>query len=98
MRVIKNINSAKVCTFGNKGVNTFSAVLDSLMKKDRKNAANCLVVPNNFVLSLSLSLSLRPGLTSPLFPSRIRARCVLCNSCKQRTFWSFLCSFFCVPT
>ena len=57
MRVIKNINSAKVCTFGNKGVNTVCAALDSLMKKDRKNTANYLVVPNNFVLSLSLSLS-----------------------------------------
>ena len=56
MRVIKNINSANVCTFGNKGVNTVCAVLDSLTKKDRKNSANYLVVPNNFVLSLSLSL------------------------------------------
>ena len=58
MSVIKNINSANVCTFGNKGVNTFSAVLDSLMKKDRKNTANYLVVPNICILSLSLSLSL----------------------------------------
>ena len=58
MSVIKNINSANVCTFGNKGVNTFNAALDSLMKKDRKNIANYLVVSNNFVLSLSLSLSL----------------------------------------
>ena len=55
MIVSKNINSVNVCTFGNKGVNTFSAVLDSLMKKDRKNSINYLVVPNNFVLSLSLS-------------------------------------------
>ena len=55
MRVIKNINSANVCTLGNKGVNMFSAVSDSLMKKDGKNIANYLVVPNNFVLSLSLS-------------------------------------------
>ena len=54
MRVIKNINSANVCALGNKGVNTFSAVLDSLMKKDEKNIANYLVVTNNFVLSLSL--------------------------------------------
>ena len=53
MRDIKNINSANVCTFGNKGVNTFSAALDSLTKKDRKNSINYLVVPNNFVLSLS---------------------------------------------
>ena len=58
MRVIKNINSAKVCTFGNKGVNTVCAVLDSLTKKDRKNIANYLVVPNICILSLSLSLSL----------------------------------------
>ena len=58
MRVIKNINSAKVCTFGNKGAEALCAALDSLTKKDEKNIANYLVVPNNFVLSLSLSLSL----------------------------------------
>ena len=58
MRVIKNINSANVCTLGNKGADTLCAALDSLTKKDRKNIANYLVVPNNFVLSLSLSLSL----------------------------------------
>ena len=58
MSVIKNINSAKVCALGNKGVDSISAALDSLTKKDRKNTANYLVVPNNFVLSLSLSLSL----------------------------------------
>ena len=37
MRVIKNINSANVCTLlGNKGADTFYAVLDSLTKKDEK--------------------------------------------------------------
>ena len=56
MSVIKNINSANVCTLGNKGVGLICAALDSLTKKDRKNSANYLVVPNNFVLSLSLSL------------------------------------------
>ena len=55
MSVIKNINSANVCTFGNKGVNTFSAVLDSLMKKDRKNTATYLVVPNNLLIFFYLS-------------------------------------------
>ena len=55
MRVIKSINSANVCTLRNKGVNMVCAVLDSLTKKDRKNIANYLVIPNNFVLSLSLS-------------------------------------------
>ncbi len=83
MRVIKNINSVNVCTLGNKGVGSLCAALDSLMKKDRKNTANYLVVTNNFVLSLS---------------SRIRARSVPCNPCKQRTFRSFLCSLFYVPT
>ena len=58
MSIIKNINSAKVCTLGNKGVDRLCAVLDSLTKKDEKNIANYLVIPNNFVLSLSLSLSL----------------------------------------
>ena len=58
MRDIKNINSANVCTFRNKGVNMVCAALASLKKKDRKNSINYLVVPNNFVLSLSLSLSL----------------------------------------
>ena len=57
MRVIKNINSVNVYTLGNKGVGSLCAALDSLMTKDRKNSANYLVVPNNFVLSLSLSLS-----------------------------------------
>ena len=56
MRVIKNINSVNVCTLGNKGVNMVCTVLHSLTKKDEKNIANYLVVPNNFVLSLSLSL------------------------------------------
>ena len=56
MSVIKNINSVNICTLGNKGADMFCAVLDSLTKKDEKNSANYLVVPNNFVLSLSLSL------------------------------------------
>ena len=78
MRVIKNINSANVCTLlGNKGVDTLCAALDSLTKKDKKNIANYLVVPNNFVLSLSLSY--RPGLTSPLLSSYACARGAPCE-------------------
>ena len=50
MSVIKNINSVNVCTLGNKGVGSICAALDSLTKKDEKNIANYLVVPNNFVL------------------------------------------------
>ena len=58
MRIIKNINSATACALYNKGVKTLCAALDSLTKGDRKKMENYLVVPNNCVLSLSLSLSL----------------------------------------
>ena len=57
MRIIKNINSATACALYNKGVKTLCAALDSLTKGDRKKMENYLVVPNNCVLSLSLSLS-----------------------------------------
>ena len=58
MRIIKNINSATACALYNKGVKMLCAALDSLTKGDRKKMENYLVVPNNCVLSLSLSLSL----------------------------------------
>ena len=94
-----NIKTTTNSALYNKGVDCGVSVAESLStesKKDEKNIANYLVVPNNFVLSLSLSLSLsyRPGLISPLFSSRIRARGVPCKRCKQRTFRSFLCSLF----
>ena len=57
MRIIKNINLATACALYNKGVETMCAALDSLTKGDRKKMENYLVVPNNCVLSLSLSLS-----------------------------------------
>ena len=57
MRIIKNINLATACALYNKGVKTLRAALDSLTKGDRKKMENYLVVPNNCVLSLSLSLS-----------------------------------------
>ena len=49
-------NQANVCALYNKGVSRVVA-LDSLTSQIEKKAANYLVVPNNFVLSLSLSLS-----------------------------------------
>ena len=55
MRTIKNINSATAYALYNKGVKTLCAALDSLTKGDRKKMENYLVVPNNCVLSLSLS-------------------------------------------
>ena len=59
MRIIKNINSATACTLCNKGVKRLCAALDSLTKGDRKKMENYLVVPNNCVLSLSLSHTLQ---------------------------------------
>ena len=56
-----NINFNKRSALQNKGVRHAIVVSNSLMdesKKVEKNIANYLVVPNNFVLSLSLSLSL----------------------------------------
>ena len=58
MRVIKNINSANVCTLlGNKGRRQALCCIRFFNEERRKNIANYLVVSNNFVLSLSLSLS-----------------------------------------
>ena len=56
-----NINFNKRSALQNKGVRHTIAVSNSLMnesKKVEKKIANYLVVPNNFILSLSLSLSL----------------------------------------
>ena len=53
-----NINFNKRSTLQNKGVRHAIALSNSLMdesKKVEKKLANYLVVPNNFVLSLSLS-------------------------------------------
>ena len=54
-----NINFNKHSTLQNKGVRHTIAASNSLMnesKKVEKKIANYLVVPNNFILSLSLSL------------------------------------------
>ena len=55
MRTIKNIITAIVFDTFFKGVHTFCALISSLIKKDRKKSENYLVVPNNCILSLSLS-------------------------------------------
>ena len=51
-----NFNQANVCALYNKGVNARAIALDSLTSKYEKKTANYLVVPNNCILSLSLSL------------------------------------------
>ena len=53
-----NFNQANVCALYNKGVNARAIALYSLTSRDEKKIANYLVVPNNCILSLSLSLSL----------------------------------------
>ena len=53
-----NFNQANVCALYNKGVNARAIALDFLTSKNEKKIVNYLVIPNNCVLSLSLSLSL----------------------------------------
>ena len=48
-----NFNQANVCALYNKGVNVRAVVLDSLTSQNEKKIVNYLVVPNNFILSLS---------------------------------------------
>jgi len=52
-----NFNQADVCALYNKGVSRVVA-LDSLTSQNEKKMENYFVVPNNCILSLSLSLSL----------------------------------------
>ena len=59
MRTIKNIITAIVFDTFFKGAYTSCTLISSLIKKDRKKSENYLVVPNNCVLSLSLSQSRR---------------------------------------
>ena len=73
MEMIKNIITAIGCDLLTRGAQTFCGVMDSLTKKDRKKSENYLVVPNNCVLSLSLSLS-STGVNKSLFLSLVRAR------------------------
>ena len=58
MEMIKNIITAIRCDLLMRGAQTFCGVIDSLTQKDRKKSENYLVVPNNCVLSHSLSLFL----------------------------------------
>ena len=93
MRITKNHNYQQYAALYNKGIGTVVRTFDSPTKKDEKKIANYLVVPNICILSLSLSLSSRAGLTNFLI-SCVRARGSPCTIIgKQRTFRSFLCSF-----
>ena len=67
MRITKHLNmtTSYADALYNKGVNAVVVVpvacnklcmKDALTEKDEKNISNYLVVPNNFILSLSLSL------------------------------------------
>ena len=51
----KNFDIASVYALYNKGVSRLVATHDSLTYQSEKKIVNYLVVPNNFILSLSLS-------------------------------------------
>ena len=90
MRIIKNINSATACALCNKGVNMLRAALDSLTKGDRKKMENYLVIPNNCVLSLSLSST---SVNKSFSLSLVRARGAPYKPFRQRTSRKFPLSF-----
>ena len=95
MRIIKNINSATAYALYNKGVKMLYAALDSLTKGDRKKMENYLVVPNNCVLSLSLSYT--TDVNKSFLLLFLRARGTPYVTCfRQRTLRSFLCPFQCM--
>ena len=81
MDMIKNIIMAIEYDTFNKGVHMFCAMMNSLAKKGRKKMENYLVVSNNCVLSLSLSLSLshRSGLIFLFISSHACARGAPCD-------------------
>ena len=78
MRTIKNIITAIVFDTFFKGAHTSCVLISSLTKKERKKSENYLVVPNNCVLSLSLSL--RAGVNKSLSTYFVRARGAPYNS------------------
>ena len=89
----KHINNAQLYTLYNIGVDATVTGCGSLQKKIEKKLRKYLVVPNIFVLSLSLSLSSRAGVTT-FFNYFVRAReAWRANHSEQRTHRSFLCSF-----
>ena len=88
-----NFNQANVCALYHKGVNVCAVALDSLTSNIEEKIANYLVVPNICILSLSLSLSYRPGLTFPIFFLHVRARDAPYEPFKQRTSRKFPLSF-----
>ena len=68
MRAIKYLNTTpSTCALYNKGVSEAVYTQDTLTKNIEKKAANYLVVPNNCILSLSLSLSSRADVNYTFF-------------------------------
>ena len=77
MDMIKNIIMAIGYGTFNQGAHMFCAMMSSLAKKGRKKMENYLVVPNNCVLSLSLSHRL--GLIFLFISSHACARGAPCD-------------------
>ena len=95
MEMIKNIITAIGCDLRTRGAQTFCGVMDSLTKKDRKKSGHYLVVPNDCVLSLSLSLSEKTEINLFLLLSYARAERRI-TPCRQRTYSKFSLSFLCL--
>ena len=92
--VSATVSLAKLC-LGDIYSQKASALLSMLKKEnDERKIAKYLVVPNICILSLSLSLSSKPGVTT-IFNILVRAReACRANYSKQRTSISLLCYFF----
>ena len=94
--VSATVSLAKLC-LGDIYSQKASALLSMLKKEnDERKIAKYLVVPNICILSLSLSLSLssKPGVTT-IFNILVRAReAWRANYSKQRTSISLLCYFY----
>ena len=92
--VSATVSLAKLC-LGDIYSQKASALLSMLKKEnDERKVAKYLVVPNICILSLSLSLSSKPGVAT-ILSFLVRAReAWRANYSKQRTFRSFLCYFF----
>ena len=76
MRAIKYLNTTtSAYALYNKGVSDAVYTKDTLIKKNEKKMENYLVVPNNCILSLSLSL-VEQAKIKHFFFSRTRARSV----------------------
>ena len=92
MRSIKNHNITQYVALYSKGIGVVVRTFDSLTKKDKKKIVNYLVVPNNFILSLSHIGA--TGVTSPQNILAYAREAPLRNSFRLRISRRILCLIF----